>query len=307
MPVSFPLAITVDVHPNDNAMSIRRCVDFLAHRNISATFLISTAILQKPQERAAIKSGGGSHELGTHAHQHDADEIRALVSGRNGQLNFLRASKESFEDSFGYSPRSFRSPTWCGLGSAAIDELVRLGYMVDCSSTPQRPGILSSYPLENPWLLSSRKLNWLRLELLEIPTSTFLLPLASPSFAMLGRRVSKLLVKLLMLEARKAADYALVLSFDIEDFDRYRGFAKATKNWRDLMPLASGGLQWRYWLRTYDPEERFQITLALFEQLKEKEFVRLSDIYSVVRGVSKIPLKSVELRNTDEVSVRGLT
>src|SRR5271165_2761997 len=235
MPVSFPVAVTVDVHPNDSAMSIGRCIDFLSQRNISATFLISTTILQKPEERAALKSGsGGSHELGTHAHRHDSDEIKALVSGRNGQLDFLRVSKQSFEDFFGYSPSSFRSPTWCGLCPAAIDELVRLGYTVDCSSTPQRPGILSSYPLENPWLLSDRKPNWLGVGLLEIPTSTFLLPLASPSFAMLRRRGSELLLKLLMLEARNLEDYALVLSFDIEDFDRYRTFGKATKNWRQI-------------------------------------------------------------------------
>jgi Polysaccharide deacetylase len=281
MPMKLRIAVTVDVHPNDQAVSIQRCHDFLSQRDIPATFLISTSILQKPDERAAIKLVSEVlHELGTHAHHHDKNEVRALVSGENGQLEFLRISKECFEDCLGFSPVSFRSPTWCGIGPAAIDELVRLGYKIDCSSTPQRPGLLSSYPLENPWLMAERKLNWLRAGLLEVPTSTFLLPLASPSFAMLRRCGSEILLKLLMLEARNSEDHVLVLSFDIEDFDRERILVKATKKWRHLLPLASGGFQWRYWLRTYSPEQKFRTTLAIFEQLVGNQFVRLSDIYS---------------------------
>src|SRR5579859_5200393 len=157
MSMSFPIALTVDLHPSDNASSIRRCHDFLSQRNIPATFLISTTILQNSEVRTAIRSlDEGPHEFGTHAHSHDLNEIRALVSGGNGQLDFMRCSKESFEDLFGYSPVSFRSPTWCGLGPAAIDELASLGYRVDCSSTPQRPGILGSFPLGNPWLFAER-------------------------------------------------------------------------------------------------------------------------------------------------------
>jgi hypothetical protein len=288
--MSLRIAVTVDVHPNDQAVSIGRCHEFLSQRHIPATFLISTTILQKPDERAAIRLvSEGPHELGTHAHHHDADEVRALVSGENSQLEFLRVSKEAFEDFLGYSPFSFRSPTWCGIGPAAIDELMKLGYRVDCSSTPQRPGILSSYPLENPWLMAKRKINWLRTGLLEVPTSTFLLPLASPTFAMLRRCGSELLLKLLMLEATNSEDHALVLSFDIEDFDRYRNLGKTTLKWRHLIPLASGGLQWRYWLRTYNPEEKFRTTFAIFEELVGNQFVRLSDIYSVRSLAPEVP------------------
>jgi peptidoglycan/xylan/chitin deacetylase (PgdA/CDA1 family) len=280
--MSIPIAVTVDIHPNDEAVSIRRCHEFLSERNIPATFLISTSIFLKSEEREAIKyMSEGPHELGTHGHRHDLFETRALISGNNGQLEFLQSSKGIFEDFLGYSPFSFRSPAWCGLGPAAIEELARLGYRVDCSATPQRPGILSSYPLKNPWLLAARHPAWLREGLLEIPTSTFLLPLASPSFAMLRRNGSQLLLNLLMLEAKKSKDMVLVLSFDVHDFDMYRVCGKATIKWRHLIPLASGGLQWRHWLRTYNPEEVYRNTVAIFERLEKTRFVRLSDIYLI--------------------------
>jgi hypothetical protein len=145
-----------------------------------------------------------------------------LNSGINDQLNFLEDSKSCFEDSLGYSPRYFRSPTWCGLGFPAVEELVRLGYQVDCSATPQRPGLLSSLPFENPWIFAPRRPYWLRRGLLEIPTSTFLLPLGSAAFAMLRGLGSRILLRFLRMEARKSTGEVLLLSFDIQDFDRCR-------------------------------------------------------------------------------------
>jgi peptidoglycan/xylan/chitin deacetylase (PgdA/CDA1 family) len=146
--MSVLVCITVDVHPNDDPTSMLRCSDFFLTRSIPVTFLVSTAILQKSNSLSAIKAlSSRSHDLGTHAHNHGVDEIRALNSGINDQLNFLEDSKSCFEDSLGYSPRYFRSPTWCGLGAPAVEELVRLGYQVDCSATPQRPGYLAVCPL----------------------------------------------------------------------------------------------------------------------------------------------------------------
>jgi len=284
--LSFPIALTIDIHPGDKASSIRRCHDFLSENNIPATFLISTAILHRSEERAAIKFvAQGRHELGTHAHYHDGNEAEALMSGDDDQLGFLRISKELFQEVLGNTPLSFRSPSWCGLGHAALNELVRLGYRVDCSSTPQRPGILSGYPLKNPWLLTPRQPHWLRDELLEVPTSTLLLPLASPSFAMLRSWGSKLLLTLLTLEVEKSKNMVLVLGFDISDFDRFRASGKASKRWAHLVPLATGGFQWRYWLRTYNPERIFRTTHAIFERLGKSQFSRLSDIYAThVKG-----------------------
>ena len=61
------------------------------------------------------------------------------VDGDSSRLGFLTRSKLLFEDFFGRSPFAFRSPVWCPLGPPALDELERLGYRADCSSTPPTP------------------------------------------------------------------------------------------------------------------------------------------------------------------------
>ena len=86
-----------------------------------------------------------------------------------------------------------------GVAFATLDEL---GYRVDCSSTPQRPGILSSYPLRSPWLTARREPYFVSGQLLEVPTSCFLFPLGSPTFLTLRRAGSMAFLRLLALEAR---------------------------------------------------------------------------------------------------------
>jgi hypothetical protein len=286
--MAIPVAVTIDIHPNDAPSSILRCNDFFAGRNIRVTYLVSTSILQNRGVLPVLKTlQQCGHELGTHAHNHCSSEIRALMSGEKGQLAFLRHSKSCFEDFFGESPASFRSPVWCGIGKAALDELERLGYKVDCSSTPQRPGLLSSMPWESPWLFSSREVHWIRRGLLEVPTSTFLLPLASPSFAMLRGKALGLL-KLLIAETRHASRKVLVISFDINDFDQNRSYIPPAHSWRQLIPAKYGGFQWRYWLRTYSPTEIFSVVAKLFAVLEKECFLTLRNVFDLNFQLSDI-------------------
>lgn len=290
----IPVAVTVDVHPSDFASRILCCNEFFAQRDIPVTFLISTSILQNSKVVPAIKTlQRCGHELGTHAHNHCANEIQALNSGSRSQLRFLGDSKSRFEDFLGESPVSFRSPTWCGVCKSALDELFYLGYKVDCSSTPQRPGILSSIPAENPWLFSPRKVHWIRDGLLEVPTSTFMLPLASPSFAMLRGPGSLLLLKILSAEVRKDNLKVLVISFDVDDFDPSRIYVPPTHNWRQLIPSRRGGLQWRYWLRTYRPKEIFATVDRLFSILKNEHFLKLNEVLSMARQSIPVGAKQI--------------
>jgi hypothetical protein len=73
------------------------------------------------------------------------------------------------------------------VGAGAFDELARLGYTVDSSATPQRPGILSSFPGDSPYLWARRSPHFVPPTLLEVPTSCALIPLAAPSFQTLRR------------------------------------------------------------------------------------------------------------------------
>lgn len=163
---------------------------------------------------------------------------------------------------------------------SAINELASLGYHVDCSATPQRPGFLSSLPLENPWLFAPRTLHWLTQGLLEVPTTTLFLPLASPSFAMLREMGSRLFLQVLKWEVRRSVEKVLVISFDTPDFDRYHRQIEATFSWRQLIPSVWGGFQWRYWLRTYDQEQIFSTTVRMFESLTDGKFVTLAGVFN---------------------------
>jgi hypothetical protein len=273
------VSVTVDVHPSDSPTDILRCKEFFASRNIPVTFLISTITLQKSEVRFALKSLlPERHELGTHGHTHSMDEVKALKLGSNGQLRFLETSKSCFEELFGYSPTVFRSPVWCGIGIPARHELVRLGYKVDCSATPQRPGLLSSLPFESPWMFSSRKPHWLREGLLEVPTSTLLLPLASPTFSMLRCKSSQLFLKALMAETRQSVGKVLVMGFDTHDFDKHREYVRPHRTWRQLVPTPLGGFGWRYWLRTYRPDIIFSTVEKLFDTLAGQQFITLSQL-----------------------------
>ena len=66
-------------------------------------------------------------------------------------------------------------------------ELCRLEYYVDASDTPQRLGIFSPYPTQNPWLWALRRPHFICDTLLEVPTSALVFPLASPTCATLRR------------------------------------------------------------------------------------------------------------------------
>lgn len=81
-----------------------------------------------------------------------------------------------------------------------------------------------------------------------------------------------------MSEARQSMGKVLVMSFDIQDFDRNREYKSPHRTWRQLVPSSPGGFQWRYWLRTYEPEKLFSTAVGLFELLADEQFVTLSEI-----------------------------
>ncbi len=275
------VAVTIDVHPGDDPNAIHACNEFFSRRGIPVTFLMSTAILERKEAaQALLELSTGFHEIGTHTHKHDYQEICALQNGNGSSLGFLEESTRRFEDFFGLSPKSFRSPAWCGLGPRALDELVRLNYRVDSSATPQRPGVLSSFPLESPWLLSKRSPHWIANGLLEIPTSCLLFPLATPSFATFRKWGSHAFLNLFLAEANIFQNRIIVLVFDTPDFDPNRPEQAKSYRLRQLIPTKFGGLEWRWWLRTYNPAELLAIESSVIDRFSRVRFVRLSEVHS---------------------------
>jgi hypothetical protein len=250
--VTPTVTVTIDVHESDTPRAVDTCSAALAERGVTATFFVPSALFHHDRLGPAVRRlGETTHAIGSHGHLHDQSEILAL-RGRDG-LGFLTESRDRFAQFYGYAPRFFRSPCWCELSDAAFVTLARLGYRVDCSSTPSRPGLLSSEPLANPWLSSPRKPYFVCGSLLEVPTSCLLLPLGSPTFLVLRTRASIAFCRLLLWEATVRPEIVVNVMLHTADFLDDWGYGRLPFSLSDLLPQRDGGLTWRRFLRMSDP------------------------------------------------------
>lgn len=280
--MSPSVVITIDVHGGDDPRAIDHCSGWLEERSLPATFFVPTALLRDDRLGPALRRLGSSvHAIGTHAHLHDRAEVAALRGRDRAALSFLTDSRDRHEAVYGQAPEFFRAPRWGAMSEVAFATLEELGYRVDCSSTPQRPGILSSDPLRSPWLRAPRAPHFVCGRLLEVPTSCFLLPLASPTFRTLRRQASLAFWKLLALEAEIRSRIVLNLMLHPMDFlldsarCRLRRFTLS-----DLVPRRQGGLTWRYFLHSRDPEAIVDCTHALMATASSSGVTTLSEIYA---------------------------
>jgi hypothetical protein len=222
------------------------------------------------------------HEVGSHGHQHDFNEIRALMRGAAADLDFLRRSHALYRETFGGAPISFRSPAWCPLGPGAVTALLELGYRIDSSATPQRLPIFSSTPYANTWLAARRDLHELAPRLLEVPTSCLLLPAASPTWLTLRRRAALAFLRLLLWEARRFADRVPCVQLHVSDFvpDAAPPLLEERLGLDSFLPRPDGGLRFKVFLRERDPERVYAATMAIIEALRGQrggQFVRLEE------------------------------
>jgi hypothetical protein len=273
--------ITIDVHESDAPRDVRVAADRLASYGIRATFFVPGTLLESPAYAEALRALPRlQHEVGSHGFQHDWSEVNALVHGTSAaQLSFLERARTAFEDLYGHRPLAFRAPAWCRLNDRALDELVRLGYHVDSSATPQRLNVLGSMPFDRGWLWSRRSPHYLRPALLEVPNSTFLLPAASPTFRFLRRQCSSWFVRLLVLEAALCRNRIVALQFDARDLNplamahEHRPI-KAT----DFIPNRAGGLTFRRHVQEFDPPSIAAIADTLLGLMSSGRTMTLSQV-----------------------------
>ncbi|MBK6687065.1 MAG: polysaccharide deacetylase family protein [Deltaproteobacteria bacterium] len=289
--------VSFDLHTSDRPEEIRSCLDWLANRGLSATFFIPTGMLEIPSLAEALSPLRlGAHELGSHSHRHDQTEVHAL-RGEGGDLTFLAESRETFKTFFGVMFRLFRSPFWCGLGQAARKELSKLGYRVDSSATPQRASLLSNYPYENPWLLSPRRPHLLKgtlpgAPILEVPTSTFLVPVGTAALGILNERGFRYFLEPFLLEADLAPRMGLVVQLHPGDLMASgAGPAPRRLRARDLWPRRRGGLGLRHWLQANGPERKYKNTVALIDAALDRGLAPRSfgEIYEQERVAGRAP------------------
>ena len=250
------VAFTFDLHDVDHPSDVRHAAEWFAERGLPATFFVPSALFAiAPLADELRRLPGLGHEVASHGHEHDWTEIDALMCGGPERLAFLRESHARHADFFGEAPVSFRSPRWCTLGPHAVRALASLGYAADSSATPQRFPLFSSTPLNPGWWASPRTVHELAPGLLEIPTSTLLVPAGAPAFLTFRAAGSRALVSALARECRWSGA-PLVLQFHVEDFtpatSRDRGWGRPS--WRDLLPRARGGFRIKLFLRERDPD-----------------------------------------------------
>lgn len=273
-------AVTIDLHSEDDPNDIASAAELLASRKIAGTFFVPTMMLGDYAMRQALRSlPSYGHEIGTHGHTHDWQEMNLLAKGRGRQIAFLGRSKRLFEDFYGMSPVCFRSPCWCVLGAAALDELDALGYQVDSSSTPQRLPVFSSRPYNGSWAFAPRNPYWIRKRLLEVPTTSLVLPAASPTFSTLGRRTSAVFIRLALIESR-VSETIINIQFHVDDLrpenhqKRKRGRLRPS----DFLLRRSGGFAFKHHLRQRDEAEIWKTTNALLSLLDSQTCLNLSSI-----------------------------
>jgi hypothetical protein len=283
------VAVTVDLHQWDDPFDITFSAEWLARAEIRATYFVTSAMfLQKDYAERLRDFAGFGHEVGSHSHLHDPSEMKALVRGKGSQLRFLEHSKNIYEDFYGISPRSFRSPCWCRLGPDALDELQRLGYTVDSSSTPQRLSFTGSYPYEGSWFFALRRLRYIRPGLLEVPTSTFLVPASSTAFRIM-RGYSMEFARTLLWEALNFSDRVVTLEFHPEDFnpDSKRRWIWHGLKPRDFLLRRVGGLGFRHYLQDSSYQrisERTRLLLRLMSGHRTATLTEIDLIMAVGRG-----------------------
>ena len=263
------IAYTFDLHDVDRAEDITRTAEWFRESCGIATFFVPSAMLAKARYAEALRCIQRlGHEVASHTHAHDWREVNALMNGSTADLAFLSESFDRHGQFFGAAPTSFRSPRWCMLGPAAIEELARLGYAADSSATPQRFPLFSSTPWHPGWWSSPRRAHYLAPGLVEIPTSTLLVPAAAPTFLTLRAAGSRALLALLELEARLDRDRPIVLQFHVEDFllDGRRESNPGRLTWAHLLPRERGGFALKLFVRDRDPGRIVRNHLAILER-----------------------------------------
>lgn len=285
---SAAVALTIDVHEGDHPDDIAFACDWLLDRSLSATFFVPSSLFGAERYRRALaRVAACGHEPASHSHLHDAAEQRALMNGGRHDLAFLADSKRRHEDFFGSTPVAFRSPCWCRLGPAAFDTLEALGYRVDASATPQRLSLLSSNPFSDTWTFAPRPCWYVRPSLLEVPTSSLLVPAGSPTFLTFRRRAARLFVGLLLAEARLLPGRVLNLQFHCEDFHAGspRSLRPAPFQWRDLLVQREGGFGFKRLVREWRPHRIAEITHAILDGLRRHAFLTLTEIERIARSL----------------------
>lgn len=270
--------LTFDIHACDCPKDIRYATDWLKSKNIPAIYFIPTILLEKKEFISEIKHADDSGiEIGTHGHTHNKNEIYSLMLGKN--LGFLEQSAKTYEIILGKRPNVFRAPHWCTVSDTAYASLSNLGYSYDMSPTPQRFSIFSSLPFSSTWLFSKRSIHKNNYDITIIPTSSFVFPLANPTFSIFRKYLSLLLLQFHKTEVRMSGNKVLNIMLHVGDLHECSKPKPNQKpNMGMLLPKKFGGFGFKHLLRQECTKSISSTTHAILSSLKNVRYCSLQDI-----------------------------
>jgi peptidoglycan/xylan/chitin deacetylase (PgdA/CDA1 family) len=252
--------------------------EFFAKAGDRVTYFVPAALVaqQKDFQQTLRQVRTLRHSIGCHGLSHNED-LGSLSASEEFLL--LKEATSILSDALGAPITSFRAPGF-RIGHRTLSFLSELGYKADLSVTPQRLSVISSSPFTLGWLWAPRlpyrpsaKCPFRRgkLALLEIPTSSLILPLSHGTIANLPGSAARTLLKTLSLEA-KYFHRAIVPMFHPEAVVGEVESWCPTFRWRDLVLRRYGGIQCRfYFFLERDPDTIYRRTMAVLSQLRQIE------------------------------------
>ena len=230
----------------------------LAVRHIRATYLVLACSLRNTAfVRALTRLLELGHEVGCHGFDHSEDFVSDPISA---QADSLHRSRDMIESKLSTPVRVFRAPAF-RIGRDTVRALEREQFIVDMSVNPQRLCLFSSHPTNVGWMKAPRRPYWMdrrdpnrrgTSHVLEIPTSSFMVPLSSTLYQAFGVPAALRFTEALGREAARGPG-PLVFAGHPEDFRAVPGVRPATRStrwqglrWKEFLPAEKGGITLRY-------------------------------------------------------------
>jgi hypothetical protein len=290
----IPFLLTPDTHGGTTARDLDVSAQALAAYDIRATYLVlAHSLTDSSFARALLRLLEAGHDIGCHGFDHSEDFAH---DSSTTQQATLRRARETIEGAVSKPVRVFRAPAF-RIGRATVRALQREQFIVDMSVNPQRLCLFSSHAANIGWLRAPRAPYRMDVgnpnrrgtsRVIEIPTSSFGVPLASTLYQAFGVRYALRFTAALAREAVVAGrPRPLVFAGHPEDFRGIpapRPSSRAPLRWDEFVPRPKHGITVRYRLYETDRDVIADMTRAYFDGVSRSGRYEFETVSSYMRG-----------------------
>jgi Polysaccharide deacetylase len=260
-PRNIPLLLTLDVHGHPDLHSILlSSAEEFSDAGERVTYFVSADLVRASRSvsQALREIASAGHSIGCHGLDHDVDPFTLT---EDTERESLTLATNILEDSLGSKVKCYRAPDF-RLTPRTLPILQDLGYEADCSVTSRRLPILSSCPWCFGWIVApSRPYHPNRsspfrkgsLQIVEIPTTSFIVPMAHGFIANCHEGLVRHLMAAFIAEARKLESTVLVPMIHPESMlGQDIHWLQGRFSLKEFLPKRNGGVWFRYRLRETD-------------------------------------------------------